>query len=347
VTSGHAAIRKVIMKILIIGSEGFIGRFMIRDLKAKGHEIVGFDLCPGDAGKSGYTFVQGNLLNAGDLRSAMQGADLVMNLAAKHHDFGISREDFFQINEAGTQVILDVLTECRIKKFIFFSSVAVYGLHDTATSEDTPLTPCNDYGKSKLAGETLIRQWAQADPSREVLVVRPVVVYGPHNYANMFRLIDNIYRRRFLMVGKGENIKSTAYVENLVEAAVFMMERMRPGYDIVNYSDYPQKRSLEIANIICGELGRPPLRFRFPLPLAVCLACPFDLLAKLTGKNIPITANRIQKFARMNTWHGSDKVRSLGYQQRFSTEEGLKRMVAWYLAEGRRYRERCSSGERI
>ena len=338
--------RKEAMKILIIGSEGFIGRYMVRDLKVKGHEITGFDICPEDAGKSGYRFVQGDLMDREGLRAAMQGVDMVVNLAAKHHDFGISREDFFLINEKGSQVILDVMSELGIRKFVFFSSVAVYGLHETATNEMTPMTPCNDYGDSKLAAENLIRKWSQGGQAREVLIVRPVVVYGPHNYANMFRLIDNIFRRRFVMVGKGENIKSTAYVENLTAAAVLMIEKMYPGYEVINYSDYPQRTSLEIANMIRRELGRPPMRFKFPLGLAMLLASPFDLLAKLTKKNIPITASRIKKFAQMNTWHGSDKVRSLGYQQVVSTEEGLARMVKWYLAEGRFHRERCASGKR-
>ena len=335
------------MKILLIGSEGFIAGYLMRDLKAKGHEIVGFDVRVEDGGKSGYQFIQGNLLNADQLKSAAQGCDMVINLAAKHHDFGVSHDEFFQINEAGTKVIVDVLSGLGIKKFIFYSSVAVYGMHDEATSELTPRTPCNDYGGSKLAGEHLIEQWSAVDPLREVLIVRPVVVYGPHNYANMFRLIDNMYRRRFVMVGKGENIKSAAYVENLTAATVFMMNHMHPGIEVVNYSDYPHRKSLEIANIIQKELGRSPMGFYVPLGLAMALAFPFDILAKILNKNLPITANRIQKFAQMNTWHGSDKVRSLGFQQQISAEEGLKRMVQWYLSEGRLNRERCSSGSGV
>ena len=141
--------------------------------------------------------------------------------------------------------------------------------------------------------------------------------------------------------------KKIVVVENLTAATVFMMNHMKPGINAFNYSDYPHRKSLEIANIIQVELGRKPLGFRVPLGLAMALACPFDLLAKITGKNLPITANRIKKFAQMNTWHGSDKVRSLGFQQKISTEKGLNRMVQWYLAQGRSNRGRCSSGPRV
>lgn len=332
------------MRILIIGSEGFIARYLIRDLKQAGHEIVGLDIRAEEGRKRNFEFFHEDLLNAEQLKKAAQGCDMVINLAAKHHDFGVSRDEFFLINETGIQVILDVLSELKITKFIFYSSVAVYGIHDDATSELTEKHPCNDYGESKLAGERLIEQWANADPSREVLIVRPVVVYGPYNYANMFRLIDNIYRRRFVMVGKGENIKSTAYVENLTASTVMMIRHMHPGVEIVNYSDYPHHKSLEIANMVQKELGRPPLKFRFPLWFAMAMAFPFDILAKLLNKNLPITAERIKKFAQMDTWHGSDKIRTLGFQQEFSTEDGLKNMVEWYLWEGRFNRSRCASG---
>jgi len=332
------------MKICVIGSEGFIGQYLVRDLSAAGHEIVGFDLYPADVRLSDYAFIQGDLMDAAGLKAAAQGCEMVINLAAKHHDFGIARDEFFQINEQGTRVILDVLSDLRISRFVFYSSVAVYGLHDAATSEATPRTPCNDYGESKAAGEKLIEQWSAQDSSREILIVRPVVVYGPRNYANMFRLIDQMFHRRFVMVGPGQNIKSTAYVENLTAATVFMMNRMHPGIEMMNYSDEPQRKSLEIADIIQKELGRPPLGFRVPLWLAMTLASPFDLCAKIFGKNLPITANRIKKFALMNTWHGSDKVRALGFEQGVSTEEGLHRMVQWYLKEGRKNRRRCASG---
>jgi len=335
------------MKILVIGSEGFIGQYLIRDLKAAGHEIAGFDLCPGDAGKSGYRFIKGNLLNHEALKAAVTGCDLVVNLAAKHHDFGVSREEFFQINEEGTRVMLEVMAEAGIHRFVFFSSVAVYGDVDGESSELTPPDPCNDYGASKLAGERLIQDWAKGNHLREVLIIRPVVVYGPHNFANMFRLMDHIYRRRFLMVGRGDNIKSTAYVENLTAAAVFMIQRLRPGLEVVNYSDIPHRTSLEIANGICQALGRGPVRFHFPLGLAAALACPLDIMARILKKNLPVTSLRIKKFAQINTRHGSSRVRALGFRQKVTTEEGLKQMADWYLREGRFERKRCASGARV
>lgn len=331
------------MKILVIGNEGFIGRYMTSCLKDEGHDIVGLDIVASDNDENGYFSHRGDILIEEDVMRAAKGCDMVINLAAKHHDFGISKEDFFLINEQGTKNCLSCLSKLGIKKIAYYSTVAVYGERDEESHEGMALDPSNDYGESKKAGEDLIRQWAKGDESREVLIVRPVVVFGPHNYANMFRLIDNVYLNRFVMVGKGDNIKAVAYVENLVEATLFMIRKLKPGVETINYSDQPYKTSLEIANIIRKEMGKGLLRFKFPLGLAMCLAYPFDILAKIIKFNLPITANRIEKF-NSPTVHGSKKVRDLGFEQKVTTEDGLRKMVQWYLSDGRKNRSRCAAG---
>lgn len=331
------------MKILLIGNEGFIGGHLSKLLLENNHELVGLDIESNNNTANGYFCHKGNILFEEDMLKAAQECEMVINLAAKHHDFGISREDYFRINKQGTENCLSCLSKLGIKKFVFYSTVAVYGEKTQESYEDMSLEPTNDYGESKKAGEDLIRQWASEDKTREILIVRPVVVFGPNNYANMFRLIDSIYLNRFVMVGKGDNIKAVAYVENLVEATLFMIERLKPGVETINYSDQPYKTSLEIANIIREGLGKGLLHFKFPLGLAMCLAYPFDVLAKIVNFNFPITANRIKKF-NSPTVHGSQKVRDLGFEQKVSTEDGLKKMVQWFLSEGLKNRSRCAAG---
>ncbi|MCK5081842.1 MAG: NAD(P)-dependent oxidoreductase [Candidatus Omnitrophica bacterium] len=331
------------MKILVIGNEGFIAGHMIPRLREEGHDVVGLDVMANDNSENGYFAHRGDILIEEDVLKAARGCDMVINLAAKHHDFGILREEFFLINGQGTKNCLSCLSKLGIKKFLFCSTVAVYGERDEESHERMTLKPSNDYGESKKAGEDIVRQWADEDASREILIIRPVVVFGPHNYANMFRLIDNIYLNRFLMVGKGGNIKAVAYVENLVEAMLFMIKKMSSGVETINYSDQPHKISSEITNVIRQKLGRKPVRFRVPLGLAVCLAYPFDILARIVNFNFPITAKRIKKF-NAPTVHGSQKVRDLGFKQKVTTEEGLGRMVQWYLKDGYQNRFRCAAG---
>ena len=318
------------MNIFTIGSEGFIGGFLVKALLDKGHAVTGMDLRKERGEGPEYKYIQGDLMDREDLSSAMEGVELVVNLAAKHHDFGVSREEFFEINERGTRNLLQVMSQKGVTKLVFFSTVAVYGEVEECSSEETRLNPVNDYGESKLAAERLIEQWAAEDRAREALIIRPAVVFGPDNFANMYKLIDTIYKRRYVPVGRGDNIKSVAYVENLVDMTLFVLERMQAGVEVYNYSDYDHLASREIVDIVHHFLGRRPPRFRMPLRPVLAVTGLIDIAAKVTGINFPITANRIKKL-NMTTCHGSDKVRSLGFRQRYSIEEGLRAMVEWYL----------------
>ena len=108
-----------------------------------------------------------------------------------------------------------------------------------------------------------------------------------------------------------------------------MIERLKPGLDVYNYADYPHYTSAQIVGFITGSLGRKPYAWQLPLKPILMMTGIVDVLAKITGINFPITANRIAKINAV-TWHGSEKLRQLGFEPRVSIEEGIKRMVAWY-----------------
>ena len=318
------------MKILLIGNSGFIGTYLSKKLLSSGHEVVGMDINPPKDEKSVSDFHLGDVTNLQDIIKASFGVEAIINLAAKHHDFGVSRDEFFKVNVQGTKNALDCATKYGIKKFIFYSSVAIYGDVKTFSTEDTLPAPVNDYGRSKLEAEKLINVWAYEDSTRQAVIIRPTVVFGANNYANMYNLIDKIYRKRFIFVGEGKNIKSVAYVENLVDATIFLIQKFKTGLEIYNYSDYPQMTSQEISIIISHYLNRNIPNLKFPLNAAIVLASVFDLTAKFTGYNFPITAARIKKF-NTSTYHKSEKIRALGFEPKIELSDGFRRMAEWYL----------------
>lgn len=320
------------MKILVIGSAGFIGQFLVKKLADENHEVVGLDVNPHPTEMHDiFTCSTGDLCSRHDVSRAAQGVDVIISLAAKHHDFGVSREEFFHVNKTGTQILLDVAGEQGIKQLIFYSTVAVYGTREEPSTEEMEPRPDSDYGESKLAGEMLIHSWCDADKSRCVTIIRPTVIFGPNNYANVYNLIDMIYKKKFVFVGSGNNIKSVAYVENLVDATIFLMGKLKPGIQIYNYSDEPQMTIKEIVDAISTFMPHGVPEWKLPLWLAASFGSIFDVLARITSRNYPITAARIKKFATA-TPHKADKIRALGFQQKVDTKEGFRRMVEWYLA---------------
>lgn len=313
--------------ILLTGGSGFIGGHFHQAIPNE--KLVNLDL-EKPAFTHGARFVQGDIRVKEDVKRAIQGNGIktILSLAAKHHDFGIGHAEYFDTNEDATRVICDAATEFGVNEIVFYSSVAVYGLRPEISTEKLPPAPDAPYGASKLAGEKVLEKWASEQPGRKVLIMRPTLVFGRNNMANMRNLIVQIDSGLYFHLGKADNVKSIAYVENLVQATLFLIERMKPGVAVYNYADEPQLTTRQIGETIAAALGRK-IRFTLPKTLGIMMGIPFDLLIKVTGKNLPISSARIKKLGTP-THHSAQKIFSEGFKPSFTTIDGLQKMVKWY-----------------
>ena len=312
-------------KILVTGGSGFIGYHLHNDLAYD--RIINLDLEEPDFDYDS-TFIRGDVRDAAIVKNAIKGCDAIWNMAAAHKDFGISRDEYFSINEQGMRILTEAATVENIKKFVFFSSVAVYGDSNEPRTEGSSTHPSNDYGASKLAAEKVLEAWAAEDSSREVLIIRPVVVYGERNYGNLYRLVKQIGKGQYVNIGAGMNIKSIAYVKNLVEAVLYLLDHMKSGVSIYNYADEPQLTSRLIGETIAAALGKSK-PMSLPYWLVYSLALPFDLIKKITGKDLLVSSNRVQKLT-MSTHFRAEKIRETGFKPIFSNIEGLQNMAKWF-----------------
>jgi len=325
------------MRLLITGGGGFIARHFIKRLSRERVPLTLYDRVVPDWDPGPVQVVRGDIRDRCPLLRAATRCDAVLHLAAAHHDSGISARTYYDVNEGGTRALCDVLDEAGISNVCFFSTVAVYGDSPEPRHEDAPTRPTGPYGESKLAAERVLEDWVARAPGRRVVIIRPPVVFGAGNYANMYSLIRQIDRGGFVQVGKGRNVKSLVYVENLVEATLLVwLREASPPFEIVNVVDKPDLTSRQIAEILCQALGRPLPRRSIPLGLALALGLPFDALSWLTGRSLRISRARIRKYAAEQTKFEAEKLARLGFRATISLEEGLRRMVDWYHREGRR-----------
>jgi GlcNAc-P-P-Und epimerase len=319
-----------VSKILITGGSGFIGGHFHSALDHK--RIINLDLAAPQFLHTS-TYVAGDVRDGQSVLAALtqNPCSAIIALAAEHRDFGIAHDDYFRTNEHGTRMICEAASKTGVKKIVFLSSVAIYGAATAPTTETTPPAPLTPYGASKLAGEAVLSAWVKEDPSRTVVVLRPTVVYGVNNRANMLRLLIQIDRGRYANIGRADNVKSIAYAENVVDAALFLLEAARPGMQIYNYADQAQMTVAEISTTIAAALGkRQPVSV--PYGLAYAMGLPFDLAIKLTGRDLPVSTMRIKKLCTA-THHKSDKLAAAGFKPRFTNTVGLQRMSAWYTRE--------------
>ena len=324
---------KPMNSILVTGSSGFIARHLIPNFQTIGYQVRGLDLLASTLPQGDdYTHLQGDVRNFSNVRDSMNGVQSIVHLAAAHKDFGVPDDEYYSVNVAGTKNLLDVATDLGIKDFVFYSSVAVYGDQAPEAAETTRTNPINHYGKSKLEAEQLIKDWADETQDRRAIVIRPAVVIGPHNTANMYKLIKAIDRRFYIQIGDGENKKSIAGVSNLVEATLYLWSSATEKYTLVNYVDKPDLSSKKISEVIAGTLGRPIRKSPLSLPVLLTLAKPMDMIGKMTGMDIPITTARIKKYLS-TTLFSADKIRELGFVPTRDTEDAVKDMVEWYLQQ--------------
>ena len=325
------------MKIVVTGCVGYIGRRLLQRLEDAGHETIGIDRCPLD-GPEPSCFRRADLLEPERYGDLLEGADLLCHLAAAKGDWGISREEYYRDNLEATRALLRTARSAGVKRWIFYSTVSVLGPSSTPLSEEAPAAPANPYGASKASCEELFAQYVREEPDAHVVTIRPSVVFGPDNpwNTNIFRLIDAIHANRFVMIGRGREIKTTSYIENLLDAHMFLMDRRCRedirGVEVYHYVDSPGQTTAALVEHIRVMLGKAPTRARLPLWLAAPIARVGDVVADWSKVDLPITSARVRKFCTATNF-SAEKIRSLGFVQRCSNDEALKRTVDWYLED--------------
>ena len=314
------------MKYILIGGSGFIGQHFRKILSDD--IILNLDI---DEGVNNTSFQNCNILNSEELSKFSGSFDediTLIHLAAVHFDF---QKFYFETNVNGTENILNFISENdRIKKYVFFSSVATYGNSEFGKDENSVQDPVNDYGKSKLEAEKIILNWHKKHTSKQVIIIRPAVVFGEYNFGNVFNLIQQIRNGFFAIIGDGKNIKSIAYAGNIVDSVLFCLNNIDEPLYIYNYCDYPQMHISDQSNLISSLLSKiKPIRISFFLTKIITI--PIDLLEKIIGKDLKINSMRVKKFT-VSTYFKSDKIRKSGYKQITSIEEALRNTNEWILS---------------
>ena len=307
--------------MLVIGGSGFVGSFLIKELKE--YYVQNLD-------KRQSPFYS-DITTIGDITNPKQinlskETDMVILLAAEHSDDVSPVSKYYDVNVQGTKNVLDAMDASGVKNLFFTSSVAVYGLNKLNPDENHHQDPFNHYGKSKWQAEQAIKEWYDRDPrGKSVTILRPTVIFGERNRGNVYNLFRQISSGNFLMIGNGKNQKSMAYVGNVVSFIKFKIDNTETGFNIYNYTEKSDLNMNTLVNIIEKKINIKISKIRIPFFLGILAGYFFDIFTFISGKKIFISSVRVKKFCA-TTQFNSKKAHDL-FDAPFTLEEGINRTI--------------------
>jgi nucleoside-diphosphate-sugar epimerase len=311
------------MRYAISGGAGFLGLHLARRFVAGGHEVRTLDVAPiDDAVERDVTEIRGDMRDLALARELCAGADVLIHAAAALPIRG-SRREIMSVNIDGTSTLLDAAQECGVRRVVYISSTAVYGIPKIhPLFEDGPLEGVGPYGESKIACERFVRASAL-----ETVIIRPKTFLGPERLGVFEILFDWIHDgRRIYVLGNGDNRYQLLAVEDLVDAILSACSADVAG---------------EVFNIGATEFGT----VRSDLEALIEHAGTSSRLRPVPARpaEFVLRALELAKLSPLGEWHYktasrdsfvdvSKAERLLGWQATKSNVETLVENYDWYVA---------------
>jgi nucleoside-diphosphate-sugar epimerase len=304
------------MKVLVTGSEGFVGKELCRRLREKGIEVVPFDLALGK-----------NILDKEQLAEAMKGVHAIVHLAALLDESAPAKK-LFEINVQGTRSLLEAASKGRIGRLVFLSTVGAMGNIQEKANEEAQIAPVTNYEKSKAEAEKAVQEFQEMIP---ITIIRSALVLGANEY---WAQIAKLLKKGFPLIGEGNNKWQMVYYKDLADAIVFMLENPTTEHETFIVAEEECHSLREVAEMINTMLGTGKPLKTVPLWLGKLLAALYGIRAMLLGKKALFNAAIIERLQR-NREYDLTKIHAYGWKAKFSTEKALKETIEELKAHGR------------
>ena len=260
------------MRALVTGGAGFIGSYLVPALLQRGAEVVVFDLAADPITfaqvRDKITYVRGDLGSANDLYRTL----LTHRISDVFHLGSILAGpcdadpiQAFRVNFGSTQVLLDASVAAKIQRFLMISSISVFGRGvQEPVKDDAYKEPANIYGQTKLAGEHLMRWYAEKH-GMDTRALRFTWVYGPGRTTGITALyssllLDSIARGEEVLVENPEEQGDWLYVRDAVKALLCLYDASKAPQRFYNIAGgaYSVRRVVEAAKTM-----RPDAKITF------------------------------------------------------------------------------------
>lgn len=206
------------MKALITGGSGYFGSLLVNRLLSKGWHCRVFDIND-FSGNDAVEFYKGDIRNFDILKKACDKVDVIFHNVAQV-PLAKNKSLFESVNVMGTENILEVSIRCGVKKVIYTSSSAVYGIPQmNPVTEDMKPTPMESYGLAKYNAEKKCEEYIS--DKLDIIIIRPRTILG-HGRLGIFQILFEWIKQgnNIPVLGKGDNIYQFIHADDLADAII-------------------------------------------------------------------------------------------------------------------------------
>lgn len=316
-----------VKNILVTGAGGFLGYHLANFLSDLGHRVDGMDIHfadkPIDGRKPLFNVIKQDFRSWEGTKKALAGKDVVFHLASAHLQISLDESNYWDINVHGLRGLLEEAHNCGLKRFVHISSVGAYGKLETVPADET--TPCHPqsiYGETKLAGEQEVINFGK-EKELPYVILRPAWIYGlgcPRT-AKLHRMLK---KKRFIMIGKGNNKRHPMYIKDMLESFRLAMERDEALGEIMIIGGDQIITTKELVDSFSKVLNLPGPLVTLPYPVGFAIATVAETVFGLLKKEPPISRRTLEFFNTDNGFDISKSKRVLDFQPKYNLIEGLR-----------------------
>jgi nucleoside-diphosphate-sugar epimerase len=218
------------MKVLVTGAGSLLLGGIAQQLAKRGDHVVCFQRRTTETTHQNITMFAGDIRDRGSVSEAANGCDAIIHGAARVGVMG-SWEDFHSTNVDGTINVLRAAVEHHIARLVYVSTPSVAHVGDAIEGEiATPATTGRKrtyYAESKAQAEILALHANGADLG--VVAIRPHLVWGPGDTQLVGRIVERARQGRLVMVGSGNALVDSTYIDNAISAHIAALDAVTPG----------------------------------------------------------------------------------------------------------------------
>ena len=322
-------------QVLITGATGFLGKYTVEEFRNHGYSVI----ATGRNKQNLHKLVGKNTrtisCSLDDLAKLDQQVDVVIHVAALSTIWG-SWRDFYESNVVGTQHVIDFCARNKVKRLVFISSPSIYSgkgdRFDIKESDYNPENSLNDYIKTKLLAEKLVRD--VNTKTLQTVILRPRGLFGVGDTSIVPRLLKANNTIGIPLFNNGQNLVDMTCVENVAYAIRLVAESKRASGQTYNISNGEPREFRVIIETLFGQIGKQP-HYKHPnLKFIYLLANMIERIYKLLHiyHEPPITRYTVCTLGYSQTLDISKARQEIGYAPIVSLDEGIKKYATAYRA---------------